>query len=237
LRYFLQVIHDVKYLSEKRKMKKEEFEIGKDFHTATGKWRCTDIGNRVVVAIHLDQKDFRNYNGPPYSVPEIVFDEYDMEGCSLDPSEFKDKKEKITKSQLFNEIEDAMMFVSSSGYGEYSALLDKSTGKIYYQSAYGDLDELEEFPEDEYDPDIHIEIPHKNELDLGRNLVFEFVEEQLSNDFERVRNIFRKKGAYGRYKDLLEERGLLEKWYDFENERQTKAIREWCEENDIKLDG
>jgi hypothetical protein len=160
-----------------------------------------------------------------------------MEGCSLDPSEFEDKKEKITKSQLFNEIEIAMMFVSSSGYGECSALLDKSTGKIYYQSAYGELDELEEFPEDDYDPDIHIEIPHKNQLDLGRNLVFEFVEEQLPNDFERVRNIFRSKGAYGRYKDLLEERGLLQKWYDFENERQTKAIQEWCEENDIKLDG
>ena len=53
-----------------------------------------------------------------------------------------------------------MMFVSSSGYGENSALLDKSRGKIYYQSAYGDSDEFEEFPLDEYDPDIHIEIRH-----------------------------------------------------------------------------
>lgn len=32
------------------------------------------------------------------------------------------------------------------------------------------LDEFEEFSEDEYDPDIHIEIPHKNELDLGSGL-------------------------------------------------------------------
>ena len=37
-----------------------------------------------------------------------------------------------------------MMFVSSLGYGENSALLDKSTGKIYYRSTYGDLDEFEE---------------------------------------------------------------------------------------------
>jgi hypothetical protein len=32
-------------------MKKEDFSIGKEFYTATGKWRCTDIGTRVIVAI------------------------------------------------------------------------------------------------------------------------------------------------------------------------------------------
>ena len=45
-------------------MTKEEFEIGQEFYTATGKWRCTDIGTRVIVAIHLNQEDSRNYNGP-----------------------------------------------------------------------------------------------------------------------------------------------------------------------------
>ena len=79
-------------------MKKEEFEIGQDFYTATGRWRCTDIGTRVIVAIHLDQEDFNNYGGPPYSISENVFDEYDMEGCSLDPSEFEEKKEKFAKN-------------------------------------------------------------------------------------------------------------------------------------------
>lgn len=68
-------------------MKKEEFKLGIEFYTAAGKWRCTDIGTRVVVAIPLDQEDSRNYNGPPYSIPESVFDEYDLEGCSLDPIE------------------------------------------------------------------------------------------------------------------------------------------------------
>jgi len=82
----------VKYLGERRRMTKEEFEIGEDFYTTTGKWRCTDIGTRVIVAIHLNQNDSRNYNGPPYSIPENVFDEYDMEGCSLEPTDFEDKK-------------------------------------------------------------------------------------------------------------------------------------------------
>ena len=67
------------------KLKKEAFYIGLEFYTATGKWRCTDVGSRVIVAIKLDQDDLRNYNGPPYSIPEEVFDEYDLGGCSLEP--------------------------------------------------------------------------------------------------------------------------------------------------------
>lgn len=128
-----------------------------------------------------------------------------------------------------------MLFVSSSGYGENSAVLDKSTGKIYYRSDYAGLDEFEEFPEYEYDSAIHIEIPHKNDLDLGRDLVFEFVERFIPDDYERVNNMFRKRGAYSRYKDLLDSKGMLQKWYDFENQRGQSALLRWCEENEIDV--
>ncbi|MGH9842910.1 MAG: hypothetical protein ACREEM_29580 [Blastocatellia bacterium] len=69
-------------------MTKDEFQIGLEFYTASGKWRCTDVGTRVIVAIKLDKTDESWYNGPPYAVAEAVFDEYDMGGCSLDPDEF-----------------------------------------------------------------------------------------------------------------------------------------------------
>ena len=62
-------------------MNYKDFKIGNDFYTHTGKWYCTDIGTRVIIAISLNQKDKKNYNGPPYSVQEIIFDEYDFEGC------------------------------------------------------------------------------------------------------------------------------------------------------------
>ncbi len=64
-------------------MKKEDFKIGQEFFTDTGKWRCTDIGTRTIVAIKLDKDDKSWYNGPPYAVAEEVFDEYDFEGCDL----------------------------------------------------------------------------------------------------------------------------------------------------------
>ena len=63
-------------------MKHSDFKIGMLFKTATGEWRTTDVGTRVITAIKLDpNKDRSWYNGPPYAVSEVVFDEYDFEGC------------------------------------------------------------------------------------------------------------------------------------------------------------
>ena len=95
----------------------------------------------------------------------------------------------------------------------------------------------DELPEDFYEKHDYIEIPHKNDLDLGQSLVWQFVYEEIPGLTDKIRGFFSRPGAYSRYKSFLEEIGLLKRWYDFENERQTKAIREWCEENDIKLDG
>ena len=83
-------------------MKHSDFRIGTIFFTATGKWQCTDVGTRVIVAISMEPRtlvrtrsegggaqiqerfvsdDPNDLVGPPYFVPEQVFDEYDLEGC------------------------------------------------------------------------------------------------------------------------------------------------------------
>lgn len=68
-------------------MKLQDFEIGKTFGMAGTRdtWLCTDKGSRVVVAINLSQhvNDPRDFAGPPYSVAEHVFDEYDIGGCEM----------------------------------------------------------------------------------------------------------------------------------------------------------
>lgn len=64
-------------------MKIDDFDIGKEFFYLSGfKWRCTDKGTRTITAIKLDddKKDYW-FNGPPYSVSEIVFDEFKMKNC------------------------------------------------------------------------------------------------------------------------------------------------------------
>jgi hypothetical protein len=134
----------------------------------------------------------------------------------------------------FSDIEHAFFYVSSAPMTAKTAILCQETGEIFYASDYDDENQI---PEEIYFREDCIEIPHRNDLDLGRNLVFEFVEQYMPEDFERVREILRRKGAYGKYKDLLEDRNILQKWYDFENARQTETLREWCEDNEIALNG
>ena len=131
-----------------------------------------------------------------------------------------------------SDIEDAFFFVGGASYGANSAMINKKTGKAYYQSEMGDLDEI---PEEIDEPDSWVEVPHKNDLGLGRELVFKFVAQRLPSDYEHVQMIFRKRGAYSSYKDLLDRRGLLQEWYDFENAREKEVIREWCLENGIDI--
>jgi hypothetical protein len=134
----------------------------------------------------------------------------------------------------FSDIMDAFMYVSSTMYGMNSVVLCKDTGKFLYHSEMTGIDETADG--DDLDWDQCIEIPHKNDLNLGRNLVFQFVEEYIPADYERVKKMFRRSGAYSRYKDLLERRGLLNNWYDIENSQEESALRNWCKENEIELE-
>jgi hypothetical protein len=81
-----------------------EFTIGGIFWCGGRQWRCTDIGTRTVTAMRIDSVDVESnvpdlrrtlggseakadgwFNGPPYAVAELVFDEYDQQPCTLQP--------------------------------------------------------------------------------------------------------------------------------------------------------
>lgn len=86
-------------------MKHQTFSIGCHFYTVAGKWRCTDVGQRTIIAIKIDEgsittldivtgkkstkqtdysgDDLSWLEGPPYAVVEHVFDEFDLEACSF----------------------------------------------------------------------------------------------------------------------------------------------------------
>ena len=87
-------------------MRHDEFQIGLQFWCGSRRWRCTDVGTRVIIAISLEPHEVveiqrsaadsgavreRKYvtgdpsslRGPPFAIPEHVFDEHDMKGCSL----------------------------------------------------------------------------------------------------------------------------------------------------------
>ena len=90
---------------------------------------------------------------------------------------------------------------------------------------------------DDIDDEKYIAIPDKRELDLGKPLVLNFARKFLPDDYDEVRYIFSRRGAYRRYKELLVRRDALERWYDFSNKSEAAALREWCAENGIDLSG
>jgi len=133
----------------------------------------------------------------------------------------------------FKDILDAFQFVSGGGMGEHQAFLCKPSGKIYWHSELaGDVEEL---PDDIEESDKYVEIPDKRELDLGKPLALDFARQVLPGDFDEVRRMFRRRGAYANFKHLLARRQVLEQWYDFEQKATERALREWCELNSIVL--
>ena len=100
----------------------------------------------------------------------------------------------------YNTIEDAFLFVSSAPPFEHSVVVHRITGESFSAS---ELAGDSEIPADAEESDDYLWIPHKNDFDLGKPLVTEFVREHCSNLIDEVYAIFRRRGAYGRFKDLL----------------------------------
>src|SRR6266576_210715 len=137
----------------------------------------------------------------------------------------------------FQELLLSFEFVAGGG-GLHEAFLCRQTGKIHWRSETSDLDGIEEeLPDDVEDDEKYIAIPDKRELDLGKPLVLDFAREFLPDDFDEVRYMFSKRGAYKKFRALLIRRNVLDRWYDFETKATERALREWCELNSIEITG
>jgi hypothetical protein len=132
------------------------------------------------------------------------------------------------------DIREAFEFVcAAGGGGEHQAFLCKQSGKLYCHS---DLcDDLDILPDDIDDSEKFLQIPDKRELDLGKPLALDFARRFLPGDFDNVRQFFSGRGAYARFKNLLDRRGVLDQWYDFDAEAEERALRKWCDLNSIEV--
>jgi hypothetical protein len=127
----------------------------------------------------------------------------------------------------------AFEFANAGAYAEDSAYVDLETGAIHCVPDYP-LPEVV-VPEDLRSSDRYAALPHKNDLDLGRRLVLNFIDEHLPEHYDRVAGYFRQRGAYARFKDLLADRGALDAWYRYESEATERALRDWCKEQGIEF--
>ena len=135
----------------------------------------------------------------------------------------------------YDDLSLAFDFVSSGAPMEHRAYVSLDTGRIYWISELNPVEE-EEIPDDLETSDRYLEIPHKNDLDLGQRLALRFSEKRLPHRYDRVVDIFGHRGAYRRFKELLAAEGRLEQWYAFEAEATEQALKEWCEENNLQIE-
>jgi hypothetical protein len=127
----------------------------------------------------------------------------------------------------------AFAFVGSAPPCEHSAYISLDTGHIYWTSELNPLEE--EVPDDLETSDRYLLVPHKTELDLGRNLALRFAASELPEHYDQIEGLFRHKGAYARLKALLDSEGALERWDRYEADATEKALKDWCADNDIRI--
>lgn len=133
----------------------------------------------------------------------------------------------MTTSVDLDDLSLALDFVSVGGPGEHRAYVSIDSGAIYWVADTIDVDD--DTPDDLEESDRYIPVPSKPDLDLGRSLVLRFTDEHLPDAYGTVRGYFARRGAYGRFKDLLARRSQLDAWHAFEAMCTEQALRDWCD--------
>jgi hypothetical protein len=132
----------------------------------------------------------------------------------------------------YSDLESAFDYLNSGDPYDHTVYVSRSTGQTFYRSDMADIDEL---PEDVEDNDDYVEIPHRYDLNLGKQLVWDFVDREIPGLKGKVQRIFSRRGAYSRYKAFLADLELLDAWHRFEAERTKEVLLEWCETAGIPI--
>jgi hypothetical protein len=183
---------------------------------------ASEMRNAMVRAVEKTARRFPKNKPSQLPTPPLPTDEGNETAVRRETSTSVD----------WTDIQMAFEYVSTGRPGENQAHLNWKTGDIVFYSSFGD--NFEEFPDD-IDDEKYLPIPHKKELGLGKNLVLAFVERCLPGDIDVVEQIFRRKGAYARFFDLLDRRRARDRWYAFQNKAEEEALRDWCADNSIQV--
>ena len=126
-------------------------------------------------------------------------------------------------------------YVSDGIAFDAAAFVHRATGEIgWYGEAMDDEVRGEAWPslEEADDSDDYIAVPEKSDLMItGKPLALRFAYQHLSeDDVTEVERYFARKGAFRRFRALLDERDLLTAWNQYEDRILKDALEEWCHE-------
>jgi hypothetical protein len=134
---------------------------------------------------------------------------------------------------LMSELLEGFEFASSGEFFDAAAYLSLDSGVVYLVGE--GVEEGDDTPPDLLTSDRYLAVPTRRDLDLGRTLALRFARRHMAHDADSVAEYFRHSGAYARFKELVDRRGRLEQWFDFEAKAVQAALAEWCTENDLEL--
>jgi hypothetical protein len=136
----------------------------------------------------------------------------------------------------FEDLLWGLQFVSVDPEGANEACVNRTTGENRCRSALDTLEPEMTLPEDADERDW-IGIPGPKELGLGKPAVLEFASAHMESDFDQIRDIFGRSGAYRRFRALLERRGATARWYEYYDAAEKAALRVWAEDEGLDISG
>ncbi|MFO1214586.1 MAG: hypothetical protein U1E72_08340 [Burkholderiaceae bacterium] len=126
----------------------------------------------------------------------------------------------------YEALEQALDWASTYD-DERRALVSRASAEVFLTGIYAADSDV---PADVGDAARYVAVPHRHDLDLGRPLVRRFCSEQLAPALAtQVEGLFRRAGAYARFKELLQRHGQLDAWHAYEAAATEEALRGWCD--------
>lgn len=130
-------------------------------------------------------------------------------------------------------LDDALVLTLMHHPEEAIAAVDRSSGELRIRALQlGEEGLTEEDLENEAGFAI---LPQPYDLELGAPLVDGFVSEEIPELADSVRSLFRGKGAFRRFKELLRSHGLLDAWDAHEQAARERVLIAWCEAQGLGL--
>ena len=133
-------------------------------------------------------------------------------------------------SVALDDLLQALDWVSDLSSTDNMAFVCRESGRVFMTSEEDFGVELEpDLPLDIDDETKYAIVPTRQDLRLGKRLAVRFVQISLPARLEETYTMFAARGAYARFKDMLESEQALDAWYAFEAEAVERSLREWAE--------
>lgn len=122
------------------------------------------------------------------------------------------------------DLVDAHMLAAASPGGDAAVFIDRKTGRMYWRY---EEDVGEPIPPDVEDSTRYARVPDHHGLDFDSHPKA-FTRQHLPALYGEVEDIFRRRGAYRRFTELLERADALDAWYAYRDQGTERALREWA---------